>query len=621
MIRKGYISAGAWPGLIFLLGSHFGLLSFAAATGLALIYGLIWLLLVRSDSLIVASSKGLTVFIILAGLDRLFWATFHLGLSREYFFFGLYSSQFLAYLTPVWMSAVSYALGRDRLEDVDRGKVNLAVVWALIWLCCALIALKEGLIFRAAAPLALICLVGGLTGLRFIRRPAKPRPEAEPEDEPQDEPAADFKATADRTGPTDREPSLFDGPAVDSRSASSSGPAAMEARSPAVDGDDLGPVRQALIIQGSLRGGNSITELLIRPFLKGLRSGGARVQVIRLAESDIKPCIGCYSCWVKKPGQCFQRDDMDKLIPLLASSDLVVMAQPTSQGGAPALVSKFLDRLTPLWEPWMISDHQSQACRPLRQSNILGKRLAVVASTSMPDLSEFDPLLARLRLVSRLVGAPITATLLRPGAEVLRLGFRLGRLYRRFETAMFEAGMELARRGRLDPALEQAASQPLFKDRAALRMVHNLFWETWQEYSAAKRTGLDLPPLEVFIDRDVRMNLAALTLVYDPLAAEARPVSIQLDLSGRQPGQWRLILDQEQCRFREGRDDDYDLLVKANSEDWVRISQGVISPVEAAANDLVTMEGDIALFERWDQLFQIAPMYNQGEAGYDRETA
>ena len=621
MIRKGYISAGAWPGLIFVIGSHFGLLSFAAAIGLGLIYGLVWLWLVKADNLITTSSKGLTVFLALAGLDRLAAAVVHLGLSREYFFFGLYSAQFLAYLTPVWLSAVSYVLGRNRLEDVDRRRVNLAVVWALIWFCSALIALKDGLIFKAVAPLVLICLVGGLAGLRFNRRRAVPVREAPPEEEP----AAEFKPAAAQTGPAEREPSLFDGPVVDSRPAAwSESPAApaMEARAPSVGGgDNPGPVRQALVIQGSLRGGNSITELLIRPFLKGLRSGGARVQVIRLAESDIKPCIGCYSCWVKKPGQCYQRDDMDKLIPLLASSDLVIMAQPTSQGGVPALTSTFLDRLTPLWEPWMISNNQSQACRPLRQPNILGKRLVIVSSTSMPDLSEFDPLLARMRLVSRMVGAPIAATLLRPGAEVLRLGFRLGRLYRRFETAMFEAGMELARRGRLDPALEQAASQPLFRDQAALRMVHNLFWETWQEYAAAKRTGLDLPPLEVFIDRDVRMNLAALTLVYDPLAAEARPVSIQLNLAGRQPGQWRLTLDREQCRFREGRNDDYDLLVKANSEDWVRISQGVISPAEAITNDLVTMEGDVALFERWDQLFQIAPMYNQAEAGYDRENA
>ena len=59
-----------------------------------------------------------------------------------------------------------------------------------------------------------------------------------------------------------------------------------------------------LAIQGSPRGKEGNTEIILNEFLSGAVSAGAKAETVYLKQKKIKPCLGCYTCWTKTPGVC-----------------------------------------------------------------------------------------------------------------------------------------------------------------------------------------------------------------------------------------------------------------------------------------------------------------------------
>ena len=43
------------------------------------------------------------------------------------------------------------------------------------------------------------------------------------------------------------------------------------------------------------------TQMILNPFLVGVRHAGAKVDVALLARKKIKQCMGCFSCYAQTP--------------------------------------------------------------------------------------------------------------------------------------------------------------------------------------------------------------------------------------------------------------------------------------------------------------------------------
>jgi hypothetical protein len=82
-----------------------------------------------------------------------------------------------------------------------------------------------------------------------------------------------------------------------------------------------------------------------------LRSSGHEVRCFALAEMKLLACSGCWSCWVKTPGRCPQKDDFPALVREYVASDLVVFATPLRLGFVSALTKTMLDKLVVLFLP------------------------------------------------------------------------------------------------------------------------------------------------------------------------------------------------------------------------------------------------------------------------------
>ncbi len=100
---------------------------------------------------------------------------------------------------------------------------------------------------------------------------------------------------------------------------------------------------EILIFTGSPRK-NGNTEKLTQAFITGAEAAGSHVSVFDVAEMNIAPCTGCEYCSTH-PGECIQKDDMQKIMPHLFTADTVVFATPVYYYGMTAQLKLAVDRM------------------------------------------------------------------------------------------------------------------------------------------------------------------------------------------------------------------------------------------------------------------------------------
>ncbi len=133
------------------------------------------------------------------------------------------------------------------------------------------------------------------------------------------------------------------------------------------------------ILSGSPRKGGN-TDLLVEAFKQGI---GARheVEIFRVSDLNIHPCLGCNVCFKEVHHTCCQKDDMTELYQKLSQTDLLVIASPVYFYGISAQLKTVIDRLH----------------NPIRDSfQISQMALIAVGAATLPEL--FDAILAEYRL-------------------------------------------------------------------------------------------------------------------------------------------------------------------------------------------------------------------------------
>jgi len=78
-----------------------------------------------------------------------------------------------------------------------------------------------------------------------------------------------------------------------------------------------------------------------------LENDGSKVSIFRLRELRVQRCVGCYSCWVKTPGLCIYRDDVDLLFRSYINSDFVVYSTPIILGLISPILKNVNERMFP----------------------------------------------------------------------------------------------------------------------------------------------------------------------------------------------------------------------------------------------------------------------------------
>ncbi|MCL2336693.1 MAG: NAD(P)H-dependent oxidoreductase [Firmicutes bacterium] len=84
-----------------------------------------------------------------------------------------------------------------------------------------------------------------------------------------------------------------------------------------------------------------------------LQATGVDVDTVVLNGDEIKPCLGCYKCWVKTPGFCTMTDDCANLVGKQEiQADLVIFLAQITYGGFSYDLKSFIDRSIPNLSPY-----------------------------------------------------------------------------------------------------------------------------------------------------------------------------------------------------------------------------------------------------------------------------
>ena len=101
---------------------------------------------------------------------------------------------------------------------------------------------------------------------------------------------------------------------------------------------------------------SSVFQEYLRDFAGHLASLRHRVTSLELRRLDLKGCSGCWSCWVKTPGECAKRDDSALVCRAVLDSDRIVLASPMLMGFTSELLKRATDQMIPLVHPYFILD-------------------------------------------------------------------------------------------------------------------------------------------------------------------------------------------------------------------------------------------------------------------------
>ncbi len=240
-------------------------------------------------------------------------------------------------------------------------------------------------------------------------------------------------------------------------------------------------ITRILFVNASPLGKNGITYKLQKAFIEGAQKAGAQVEEVFLAKKDIKPCRGCFNCWIKTPGKCVIRDDQAELLEKCLWSDILALGTPLYVDGMTAQCKTFVDRLIPLAEPDFVleDDHCRHPSRLDRRWKFL-----LVSNCGFYEKDNFDALIFHCKRMCQNFHAEYLGHILRPHGPIMHYSEMLTGEIVRITDAVREAGQEITRTGQLSEDTMTAISAPILPRSAYMEGV-NVYWK--QELAKLKR--------------------------------------------------------------------------------------------------------------------------------------
>jgi multimeric flavodoxin WrbA len=218
------------------------------------------------------------------------------------------------------------------------------------------------------------------------------------------------------------------------------------------------------------------TALILNPFLEGMKEVGAEVELFYTRKLKINPCHGGFICWLKTPGECWQKDDMQMLYPKLSEADIYVFGTPVYVDGVSGPMKNLLDRIIPLVQPFF--ELRDGHCRHLVREGYRHGKMVLVSNSGFWEMDNFDPLLVHVKAFCRNGAMEFAGALLRPHGEALRPMMKMGiSLDDVFEAAR-EAGRQLVRDGKMSAETLNIVSRELMPLEMYVKAANEMFQQT-----------------------------------------------------------------------------------------------------------------------------------------------
>jgi hypothetical protein len=201
------------------------------------------------------------------------------------------------------------------------------------------------------------------------------------------------------------------------------------------------------------------TAMILNPFIDGMKSAGADVELLYTKKLKIQPCIGDFRCWSDNTlGECHFNDDMTAVLRKMARVDTWVFGVPV-YAKLPGELQNLFNRMMPLLEPNVLV--RGRTLIPTRRKDLKVRRVALVSTCGWWGLENFDLLIKNVEFMAKIFDVKLARPLLRPDSGVFRWMASVGDGCSRIIEAAEEAGAQLVKKGDIAKETARRVQVPL----------------------------------------------------------------------------------------------------------------------------------------------------------------
>lgn len=104
--------------------------------------------------------------------------------------------------------------------------------------------------------------------------------------------------------------------------------------------------------------------------VKFLDDKGFETELIDVGTDNLTFCMGCFGCWIKKPGECVINDLMAQINESAMNSDVVIYLSPIIFGRFSANIKNAIDRSIPNMLPFFETRPDGTTMHPSRYDTV-----------------------------------------------------------------------------------------------------------------------------------------------------------------------------------------------------------------------------------------------------------
>lgn len=350
-----------------------------------------------------------------------------------------------------------------------------------------------------------------------------------------------------------------------------------------------------LIINGSPKGERSNTLQLTNAFLEGMCENGEAVETrcLTVSQLDIRPCLGCFSCWSKTPGQCCIPDSMGQVIESMLWADITVWSFPLYYFSVPGPLKNLIDRQLPMVLPFMAEDggETGSGSHPSRY-DMSGKKTVVISTCGFYTAEgNYDGVYS---MFDHSVGKGQYTTLFCGQGDLFRYP-EVNRRTGQYLEYVRQAGREY-KMGGITSETRAELNQLLFP-REVFETMADASW------------GVDRETGEK--ESDTLIFTRQMAALYQKESWPGRDLVLEMDYTDVME-RYQIVLGKEGSSVLTDAFQTATTTVKTPIKVWRAISAGEINGSEALMRHQYRVEGDLDLLITWDKYFASAENAPEG---------
>lgn len=394
---------------------------------------------------------------------------------------------------------------------------------------------------------------------------------------------------------------------------------------------------KVLALNGSPRMKASSTYHMLQPILEGMEKAGAEIEIIHIRKLDLEACIGCYSCWVKTPGECIHKDkdSMAAALESYRAADLIIYGTPLYHFNMSGIMKTFIDRTLPLIEPWLIPHPEIPDTTFHPERFHKSRKMLLVSPCGFPEFWHFDSLVSIFKHMARMERFEYIGEILRPGAEPLSRRTLQG-LFTGYYDTLRQAGEQIIRDGGINAETQAELQKDLFPGgKQAFYGMSSAYWEEqmdrfkvpeelrhtvliqtddMEKMTASHAEAVmnaDVPSVDgrYLVPNEYMLN--SMVSMFNPRAMPNLRATVQFTIAPVKnvtfdfgSANWYMNINDGGCSLHEGRTTLPTLTITTPYEVWYDIGMGTLNAEAAFDDGKYEANGSITLLEQFPQIFE-----------------